>query len=86
MGCWKKGACWTWRGSIPSNSLLGTGANWVKVSRASGAQGGEVGDGHQRVGGDLIKGNDDLLPVDSDTAEGVIESVAGLAAGDGGEG
>ena len=37
MGCWKKGACWTWRGSIPSNSLLGTGANWVKVSRASGA-------------------------------------------------
>ena len=37
MGCWKKGACWTCKGSMPSNSLLGTGANWVKVSRASGA-------------------------------------------------
>ena len=48
--------------------------------------GGELGEGQQSVGGDLIKGNDDLLPVDSDTAEGVIESVAGLAAGDGGEG
>ena len=48
--------------------------------------GGKLGEGEQGVGGDLVKGDGDLLAVDSDAGEGLVEDVVGLAALDGGEG